>query len=303
TAGGTAHIETRELLITPEDLEQALAQTSPSTLRETQVETPEVSWADIGGLADVKQTLVEAVIWPLTHQAQFAAMGLRPSSGVLLSGPPGVGKTLLARGLAAESGVNLIPVRGTTILSQFLGEAERAVAEVFAKARHAAPCILFLDEIDAIAPTRGTADPALSRVVAQLLVEIDGLADNKGVFLLGATNRPDAIDPALLRPGRFDQAIAIAAPDLAGRADVLGVQSRALPLGDGVDLEKLAARTEGWTCAELASLCQTAARTALRKWVTDGNASNAEMSVTQADFDQALDIITSHKTRQGAPSE
>ncbi|MEM8869603.1 MAG: AAA family ATPase [Pseudomonadota bacterium] len=305
SAGSQSRIEPQDLIISPEDLDRAVGVTSPSTLRETQVETPEVTWSDIGGLDDVKQVLVESVIWPLTHQAKFSAMGVSPPSGVLLSGPPGVGKTLLARGIAAESGVNLIPVRGTTILSEFLGQAERAVAEVFAKARHAAPCILFLDEIDAIAPIRGSADPALSRIVAQLLVEIDGLTENKGVFLLGATNRSDAIDPALLRPGRFDQVVPIGAPDLAARADVLAVQCRRLPLATEVDLDRLAADTEGWTCAELASLSQTAARGALRRWVTSGAQPelDAVMRIEVRDFQDALQQISQHQHRRQEQTE
>ncbi|MEM9793394.1 MAG: AAA family ATPase, partial [Pseudomonadota bacterium] len=181
----------------------------------------------------------------------------------------------------------------------------RAVAEVFAKARHAAPCILFLDEIDAIAPIRGSADPALSRIVAQLLVEIDGLTENKGVFLLGATNRSDAIDPALLRPGRFDQVVPIGAPDLAARADVLAVQCRRLPLATEVDLDRLAAGTEGWTCAELASLSQTAARGALRRWVTSGAQPelDAVMRIEVRDFQDALQQISQHQHRRQEQTE
>ncbi|MEO0388369.1 MAG: AAA family ATPase, partial [Pseudomonadota bacterium] len=197
--GGVANIAVEDLAITQADLEAARIATRPSLLRETRVETPETRWSDIGGLEEAKAALIEAVIWPLRHASAMRRFGLSPAGGILLSGPPGGGKTMLAHALATESGVNFIPVRAATLLSPFLGAAERGVAELFDKARHAAPCVVFLDELDVIAPRRGRSDAALERVVAQLLIEIDSVAAS-GILVLAATNRPEAIDPALMRP-------------------------------------------------------------------------------------------------------
>jgi transitional endoplasmic reticulum ATPase len=278
--GGVANVAAKDLFVTAADIEAARATVRPSALRATHVEIPEARWDDVGGLEDVKSRLTEAVIWPIRHPEPFRAVGVTPISGLLMVGGPGAGKTLLARALAAESGVNFIAARGANLLSRFLGEAERAVADLFDQARLAAPCILFFDEIDAVAPARGSADPALARVVAQLLVEIDGITAARGVFLLGATNRVEAIDPALLRPGRFDEVIALAPPDADARRDILAVHTASMPLGDDVALSLEATATPGWSGAELRALAQGAARRALRRAVTLG----AEPVVTAADF-------------------
>jgi len=283
-AGGVDAIDAGALCVTAADLEAARAAVGPSALRATRIEIPDARWSDVGGLEDAKQALTEAVIWPMRHQGAFRALGLRPASGVLLAGPPGGGKTLLARALAAESQANFIVARGAALVSRWLGDAEKAVAELFAQARHAAPCILFFDEIDAIAPARGDADAAMTRVVAQLLVEIDGVAQARGVFLLGATNRADAIDPALLRPGRFDEIIRIGPPDGRARAEILAVHTAAAPLAPDVDLAALADRAEGLSGAEIEALVQTAARMALRRAVRDGDG----RSIAAADFDAAF---------------
>jgi transitional endoplasmic reticulum ATPase len=252
------------------------------------VESPTVTFADVGGLEEAKQALTEAVIWPQKHAPAYAALGLRPVSGILLSGPPGSGKTLLARALAHESGMNFIPVRPTRIMSQFLGEAERAIAEIFTRARYAAPCLIFLDELDALAPRRSGKDAALDRIVAQLLTEMDGLASNLGIVVLAATNRAEAIDPALTRAGRFDIVVPIGLPDLATRQAILAVHCRALPLSDGVSLDQIAARCEGISSAELASLVTAAARFALRRALAAAETPKIEAT----DFTEALGALS-----------
>jgi len=284
-AGGADRVRAASLFITQRDLIHGLQVTAPSALRDTQVESPVVTFADVGGLDDAKQALTEAVIWPQKHRATFAAMKLRPVSGVLLSGPPGSGKTLLARALAFESGMNFIPVRPTRIISQFLGDAERAIAEIFTRARHSAPCLIFLDELDALAPRRSGKDAALDRIVAQLLTEMDGLVSNAGIVVLAATNRAAAIDPALTRPGRFDTVVPIGLPDLATRLAILGVHGRSIAMAETELLEGLAARTEGLSGAALAGLVTSAARAALRRAIaTDQQAPQ----ITAADLDVAL---------------
>ncbi|SEA36967.1 AAA family ATPase [Rubrimonas cliftonensis] len=281
-AGGMEQVDAATLSVTGADMEAARAVVGPSALRAAQVEIPDARWSDIGGLDAAKQALTEAVIWPMRHGAAHRALGLAPVSGVLLAGPPGGGKTLLARALAAESQANFIAVRGAHLVSRWLGDSEKAVAELFAQARHAAPCVLFFDEIDAVAPARGAADAAMTRVVAQLLVEIDGICQSRGVFLLGATNRPDAIDPALLRPGRFDEIIRLDAPDATARRDILAVHTRETPLAEDVDLEALANAADGWSGAELRALAQGAARAALRRALRAGD--GAAPQVRMLDF-------------------
>lgn len=300
-------IDPASLGITATDFDAALATVGPSALRETHIETPETGWGDIGGLDELKRVLIEAILWPL-HQAEIAReLDLEPVSGVLLQGPPGSGKTLLARALASESGLNFIPVRASRLLSQFLGEAERQIAELFARARHAAPCLLFFDEIDALAPNRASGDATVSRVVAQLLTEIDGIEGRGGTILLGATNRIEAVDPALLRPGRFDLTIEIPLPDRTSRAEILKVHCHKKPLSKGVDLAALAGATEGWSGAELAALCQGAARHALRRRLTQPVATEPEgtpaQSIVKADFDAAfVERTQSDRLRAGAPT-
>ncbi|MGD1924492.1 MAG: AAA family ATPase [Paracoccaceae bacterium] len=292
-------VDVTRLQVTPNDFTAALAATGPSALRETQVQTPETAWADVGGLDDTKQMLTEAILWPLNQPQLAQQLGLSPVSGVLLHGPPGSGKTLLARALASESGLNFIPVRGARILSQYLGEAERMIAELFARARHAAPCLMFFDEIDSLAPSRVAGDTNIARVVAQLLIEIDGIEGRGGTILLGATNRIEAIDPALLRPGRFDLTVEIVHPDATARTKILDVHCRGKPLADDVDLSALADASEGWSGAELAALCQGAARQALRRTLL-AEVDATTPNITCADFDRAFaERVESDAIRKG----
>lgn len=269
-AGGEAEVEPSDLFITQTDLMRGVATTDPSALRDTSVESPRVTFKDIGGMDAVKEALTEAVIWPLQHRDACAALGLSPVAGVLMVGPPGSGKTLLARALAAESGMNFIPVRPARILSQFLGDAERAIAEIFAKARQAAPCLIFFDELDTLAPRRGRADAAQDRLVAQMLTELDGMVRNADVVVLAATNRAKAIDPALTRPGRFDIVVTIPLPDVVARRAILDVHSLGMPLGQDLDLDFWAKQTGGASGADLAALVGSAARHALKRCVSEG---------------------------------
>ena len=256
------------LEITPEDFREALRLVEPSAVREVFVERPSAGWGDVGGLDDVKQRLIEAVLWPLKHAALLAAAGARPPTGALLSGPPGCGKTLLARALAAETGVNFLPVKGPELLSKYVGESERAVRDVFSKARQAAPCILFFDEVDALLAARGASggdDRVGDRVLGQFLAEMDGVGGVDGVFLLGATNRPDRLDPALLRPGRFDLYLTIPLPDRPAREAIARIALRDKPHDDDVTPEDLAARTKGASGSDVQAVCARAALAAVRE--------------------------------------
>ena len=284
-AGGEDRVDIEELFILQTDLRHGLAATGPSILRDTHVETPTVTFADVGGMQQTKDALIEAIIWPQQHKAAFARLKLGPVSGVLMSGPPGSGKTLLARALACESGMNFIPVRPGKVMSQFLGNAEREISEIFNKARQSAPCIIFFDELDALAPRRAGKDAVLDRIVAQLLTEMDGLAANNDVVVLAATNRAEAIDPAVTRPGRFDMTIPIPLPDTVTRQAIIEVHSAHLPLSDDVDLTHLANQTERASGATLAAIVRSAARIALRRTL---RGSQADAVLEAADFEEAL---------------
>jgi len=256
--------DTESLAVTAADFAEALTQVTPTALREVFVELPRQSWADVGGLSDLQETLMRAVMGPLRDPLLFARFGVRPVRGVLLAGPPGTGKTLVARALAAESGVGFIAVRGPELLSHWQGASERALRDLFARARSVTPCIVFFDEIDSLAGARGSGDGAtIERMVAALLTEMDGIADREGVVVLGATNRLDRIDPALLRPGRFDLVIEMPLPDRAARAEILAVHLRRMPTAADVDVAALAEATDGFTGAELAGLCRHAALRAI----------------------------------------
>jgi len=256
-----------QLKVTREDFANALRMIQPSALREVILEIPNVKWEDVGNLQSVKQELKEAVEWPLKYPEVFKRLGIRPPRGILLYGPPGTGKTLLAKAVATESEANFISVKGPEVLSKWVGESEKAIREIFRKARETAPCIIFFDELDAIAPRRGLhADAGVTdRIVNQLLTEMDGIQTLKGVVVIGASNRPDILDPALLRPGRFDRVIFVPPPDADGRYQIFQIHTREMPLADDVDLSKLAAMTEGYTGADIEAVCREAAIIAMRE--------------------------------------
>ncbi|MEM0366674.1 MAG: CDC48 family AAA ATPase [Acidilobaceae archaeon] len=257
-----------KMVVKMEDFLAAYQEITPSGLREIQIEIPEVKWSDIGGLDSIKQELREVVEWPLKYPEAFAKAGIKPPKGILLYGPPGTGKTLLAKAVATESGANFIAVRGPEILSKWVGESERAIREIFRKARQYAPTVIFFDEIDAIAYIRGTdigSSRVGERVVSQLLTEMDGISDLHNVVVMAATNRPDMLDPALLRPGRFEKLIYVPPPDEKSRLEILKIHTRTIPLADDVDLEELAKITEGYTGADIAALIREATMLALRE--------------------------------------
>jgi transitional endoplasmic reticulum ATPase len=261
-------------------------------LREVFVEVPDVRWEDVGGLAGIKQRLVEAVEWPLQHSELFVQAGIKPPKGILLSGPPGCGKTLLAKAIASETHVNFISVKGPELLSRYVGESERGVREVFRKARQAAPCIVFFDEIDALVPSRGagTADSHVAeRVLSQFLAELDGVEELKGVLILGATNRSDLLDPAILRPGRFDELVEIPLPDEDGRREIFAVHLQGKPLSKGINIHGLALRSAGLSGADINSVCTHAARAAVRRVVMAGERKQDRVAIEAADLDTALE--------------
>ena len=285
------------------DLLEAIKYVQPTVLREVIVEVPEVHWEDIGGYEKVKQELKEMVEWPLKYPKYFDEIGTEPPKGILLYGPPGTGKTLLAKAVATESQSNFIAVRGPEVLSKWFGESEKAIREIFKKARMAAPCVVFFDEVDSIAPARGTRfdSGATDRIVNQLLAEMDGIAPLKNVVVIAATNRPDIIDPALLRPGRFDRLVYVPPPDETARFEILKVHTRKLKVSEEIKandfsyLKDLAARTEGYTGADLASLVREAAMLALRESV-EQKLEHAK-PVEKKHFEEALKIVKPSLTK------
>jgi len=286
-----------KLEVTRDDFQAALRDVEPSAIREVFVEVPDVRWEDVGGLETVRQRLQEAIEWPLKYPQLFEQAGIRAPKGILLSGPPGVGKTMLAKAFANESGVNFMSVKGPALMSKYVGESERGVREVFHKARQAAPCIVFFDEIDALLPTRsaGSSDSHVSeRVLSQFLADFDGIEELKGVLVLGATNRLDILDPAVLRPGRFDEIIELPLPDEADRRQIFQVHLRGKPLTPGTDPAKLAARTEGLSGAEIGGICHRAALQAVRRAVAAApgrKAAAPAVLITPEDLETALSEV------------
>ncbi|KYH25377.1 VCP-like ATPase [Halalkalicoccus paucihalophilus] len=261
TDGGTL----ADLTVTRTDFDSARAAVDPSAMREFVAEAPQTDFSDVGGLDDAKRTLQEAIEWPLSYTELFEKTATEPPSGVLLYGPPGTGKTLLARAIASESGVNFIHVAGPELLDRYVGESEKAVRKVFERARQAAPSIVFFDEIDALAAERGQGHEVTERVVSQLLTELDGLADNPNLVVLAATNRKEALDRALIRPGRLEAHIEVPAPDETGRRAILEIHTREKPLSEDVDLDALASELDDYTGADLAALCRAASMRAIRE--------------------------------------
>src|SRR5690348_8443794 len=263
-----------KIKITDEDFQNGLKDVQPSAMREVQIQRPNVNWDDIGGLAGVKEELAEAIEWPLKHADLFNQADVKPPKDLLLYGPPGTGKTMIAKAVATTSEANFISVKGPELLSKWVGESEKGVREIFRKARQAAPCVVFFDELDSVAPRRaggegggGGDSHVAERIVSQLLTEMDGLEDLKGVVVIGATNRPDIVDEALLRPGRFDRILEVPVPDKEARKQILQIHTRKKPLASDVDLDKVVEMTDGMTGADIAALVNAAAMSAIKEYV------------------------------------
>jgi transitional endoplasmic reticulum ATPase len=268
-----------DLIVLGDDFKDALRELEPSALREVIIESPDVHWNDIGGLDGAKQELIEGIEWPLKFPKLFEHMNGETPKGILLYGPPGTGKTLLAKAVATETEANFISVKGPEFLSKWVGESEKAVRETFRKAKQASPCIVFFDELDAIVPMRGSGcgdSKVTERIISQILTELDGLEALHDVVVIGATNRPDMIDTALLRPGRFDRLIYINEPDHDARKQILKIHTRGKPLSKNVKLEKLAKDTENFSGADLAAICNEAVMLSIREYVQAGGTDNKE---------------------------
>jgi transitional endoplasmic reticulum ATPase len=283
--------------VTEDDFYEAFKAMSPSALREVLIEKPTITWNDIGGLNDAKQALREGVEWPLRYADVFRHMHADSPRGILLYGPPGTGKTMLAKAVANESEANFISVKGPEFLSKWVGESEKAVRETFRKARQAAPSVIFFDELDAITPTRGGIGDSqvTERVISQLLTELDGLEELRDVTVIAATNRPDIIDTALLRPGRFGRLIHVPTPGLEARRQIFRIHARGKPLADDVELDGLAERTDGYTGSDIAAVANEAVMFAIREYVAERDDIDPEelkqLTVEQRHFEQALDEV------------
>ena len=275
-----------KLSVNKQDFREALKEVQPSAMREVLVEVPNVSWEDVGGLEDVKRKLKEAIEWPLKHPERFKRLGIRPPRGIFLFGPPGTGKTLLAKAVANETDANFISVKGPELLSKWVGESEKAVREIFRKARQAAPVIIFFDEIDALAPSRGAhmGSHVTETVVNQLLTEMDGMEDLKDVVVIAASNRPGLVDASLLRPGRFDRLIPIPAPDVGSRLEILKVHTKNVPMENKIKLKDLAEKTDHFSGADIEGLVREAAMSALRR-------DHKVKKVTLKDFEAAMKVV------------
>jgi transitional endoplasmic reticulum ATPase len=282
-----------KIKITKQDFDEALRDVQPSAMREVLVQRPNVGWEDIGGLQQVKEELTEAIEWPLRHANLFAEADVQPPKGILLYGPPGTGKTMIAKAVAATSEANFISIKGPELISKWVGESEKGVREVFRKARQAAPCVIFFDELDAVAPRRGGGSEGdahvTERVISQMLTELDGLEDLKGVVVIGATNRPDIIDEALLRPGRFDRLLEVPPPDKDARKHIFQIHTKKKPLESDVNLDNLVEMTEGMTGADIAALVNAAAMSAIKEYVRQKSVS--KLRISKRHFETALNKI------------
>lgn len=289
-----------EMTVEQADFLQALKEVKPSVLRSVEVEAPQIAWEDIGGLVEIKRSLQESVEGALLYPDLYARTGAKAPRGILLWGPPGTGKTLLAKAVASQARANFIAVNGPELLSRWVGAAEQEVRELFAKARQAAPCVVFIDEIDTLAPARGkfTGDSGVSdRVVGQLLTELDGLQECLNVLLIGATNRPDALDPALLRAGRLDLQFKVDLPDYDSRLAILQVHNHNRPVAIDVNLTTWATQTEGWNGADLALLSNQAALEAIRRYRNQGLTDPATIQITMDDFASAYHALTTQRSQ------
>jgi len=289
----------QKIKISSEDFRDALKEVRPSALREVQVQIPNVSWDDVGGLEELKEELREAIEWPLKYKEAFDYAGVEAPKGILLHGPPGTGKTLIAKALAKMTESNFISIKGPELLSKWVGESEKGVREIFRKARQAAPCIIFLDEVDALVPRRGSGESGshvTENVVSQILTEIDGLEELHNVLIIGATNRLDIVDEALLRPGRFDRIIEVPYPDNKGREQIFKIHTKKKPLAEDVNFAKLVELTDGFSGAEIAAVTNRAATTALKRYVGGKSENVKDIKITQQDFLDSIDIVKPRKT-------
>lgn len=287
----------RKIIVKMQDFMDVIKEMEPSAMREVFVEVPDIRWDDIGGLSPIKQELQEAVEWPLKYLGVFTYADATPPKGILLYGPPGTGKTLMAKAAANESEANFISIKGPELLSKWVGESEKGIREIFRKARQAAPCIIFFDELDAIAPTRGGDhgdSHVTERVISQFLTEMDGLEILTNVVVIGATNRPDIIDPALLRPGRFDRILYVSPPDRDSRLQIIKIHTKKKPLADDVRIEQLADKTDGYTGADIASLSSAAVMLALREHIAiypdpkEAEIHAKELKISMKHFEDAM---------------
>jgi transitional endoplasmic reticulum ATPase len=287
--------------VTMNDFENSLKEVPPSTMREVLVESPNVKWEDVGGMEETKQELMEAIEWPLKYREVFEHAAVKPPKGIMLYGPPGTGKTLIAKAVATESEVNFISIKGPELLSKWVGESEKGVREIFRKARQAAPCIIFFDEIDSIVPPRGKSlgTNVTERVVSQILTELDGLESLKDVIVVAATNRVDMVDPAIMRPGRIDRILYIPNPDLEARKAILGIHTKGKPLAEDVDLDKLAELMEGYSGADIAATASAASQSAIHEHLVkyddpvEANEHKDEMKVKREHFSKAFEKVKS----------
>jgi len=288
-----------KLEVTMDNFFEALKEIEPSAIREVFVEVPDVKWSDVGGLENIKQELKEAIEWPLKYPDVFKKANTNPPKGILLYGKPGTGKTLLAKAVANESGVNFIAIKGPQLISRYVGESERGVRETFRTAKHAAPTILFFDEIDSIVPKRGSSSTdahVTERVISQFLTEMDGIEELKGVVVLAATNRLDLVDPAMLRSGRFDLIFELPVPDEKTREQIFAIHTKNKPLAQNVDLTKLAKETDGRTGSDIESICRKASMFAIREYIEQNSAKKnatmeGELKVSKNNFEQALKML------------
>jgi transitional endoplasmic reticulum ATPase len=296
-----------KIIVDMNDFQESLKEIEPSAMREVLVEVPNVKWTDIGGLAEVKEELQEAIEWPLKYPEIFAHMNTSPPKGVLLYGPPGTGKTMLAKAVANESEANFISIKGPEVLSKWVGESEKAVREVFRKARQAAPTIIFFDELDSITPVRGTGfggSQVTERVISQILTELDGLEELKDVVVIGATNRLDIVDPALLRPGRFDKLLNVPVPDLDARKEILRIHLEKKPLAEDVKIDQLAEKTKEYTGADLAALANTTAMLVIKEHITKSKTLEKakenlkDLKITMKDFEKTLEKMKPSSKRK-----
>ena len=293
----------QKIQITSDDFREALKEVRPSALREVQVQIPDVSWDDVGGLDELKEELQEAVEWPIKYKDAYDYVNVESPKGILLHGPPGTGKTLIAKALAKMTESNFISIKGPELLSKWVGESEKGVREMFRKARQAAPCIIFLDEVDALVPRRGGGSDShvTENVVSQILTEIDGLEELNNVLIIGATNRLDIVDEALLRPGRFDRIIKVPNPDIDGRKHIFEIHTKNKPLANDVKISEIVRLTDDFSGAEIAAVANRAAITALKRYVSGKSNNIGEIKISQQDLVDAVDKVRPRKKEAPIP--